>query len=67
MYKVMTRFIEVKYYSSEEATKEILKVFLTTEELTPKEYADLCLLAKDVYNPYIPPVVEEPTEEVPLV
>lgn len=62
MYNVLKQFIEVKYYESEEVVKDILNVFLVTGELTPAQYAELALLAKNIYNPYIPPVVEEPTE-----
>lgn len=60
VYETMKSFISIKYYTTEDVAVEILKAFQVTEDLTPTQYTELSLLARNIYNP---PVVEEiPTE-----
>lgn len=60
VYETMKKFIETKHYDTEEIAVEILKSFRITNDITPTEATELVLLAREVYNPYVPPV-DEPT------
>ena len=60
VYETMKEFITTKYYATEEIAVEILISFRVTADITPTEATELVLLAREVYNPYVPPV-DEPT------
>ena len=51
VYETMKNFINAKYYETEDKAKDILKAFQVTEDITPDQYTELALLARNVYNP----------------
>ena len=47
---LMTKLINKKYYKNVEDVQEKLDVYFAVNRLTEEEYAELILLANEVYN-----------------
>ena len=60
--KLMTNLIEKKFYETKDEAVQKLDVYFAMNRISEEEYAELVLLAEEVYAP---PVVEneEGTEE----
>ena len=59
-YETMKSFLNIKYYDTEEIAINIIKSYNASQDLTHEQYLELIQQARDVYNPYVPPV-DEPT------
>lgn len=57
--KLMTNLISKKFYDSKEEAIEKLDVYFAMNRISEEEYAEMCLLADNVYKP----IIEEETIE----
>lgn len=67
--KLMTNLINKKFYNTKDEAVTKLDVYFALGRITEEEYAELALLAEDMYEPKVVEdmedvVIEEPSKEV---
>ena len=59
----MTNLITKQFYTTKEDAISKLDVYYAMNRISEKDYADLMILAEDVYNPPEPEIPEEEVTE----
>lgn len=57
--KLMTNLIVNKFYNTLDEAVEKLDVYFAMNRISEKEYEELSLLAKNVYEPYVEELIVE--------
>lgn len=60
---LMTNLITKQFYTTKEDAISKLDVYYAMNRISEKDYADLMILAEDVYNPPEPEIPEEEVTE----
>lgn len=60
---LMTNLITKQFYATKEDAISKLDVYYAMNRISEKDYADLMILAEDVYNPPEPEIPEEAVTE----
>lgn len=60
---LMTNLITKQFYTTKEDAISKLDVYYAMNRISEKDYADLMILAEDVYNPPEPEIPEEAVTE----
>ena len=65
--KLMTNLINKKFYSTKEEAIAKLDVYFAMNKLSEEEYAQLCVLAQSVYEPFVEEFVEENFNDTTII
>lgn len=57
--KLMKNLINKKFYNTKDEAIAKLDVYFAMNRISEEEYAELCMLAESVYEPFVEEVIEE--------